>query len=143
MQGWFGNGNLTADPELKHVGAQKSPLTKFTVAINEGRKNAAGEWENVATFVRCEAWNSVAERIVARAAKGDGVLVYGRLKNNKWTAEDGTPRNETFVSVERFDVVRPKSGKPSPDNSPPSEEENSAPAEAPAEEPKSGEEIPF
>lgn len=141
MQNWFGNGNLTAQPELKKVGQNQNSLVKFTVAINNPRKKEDGSWEDNAEFIRCEAWDAVAERVVKAASKGDNVLVQGRLKNNNWTTDDGAKRTDTVVRVDRFTVVRKKGGGAGVADV--AHSVDAEPETETATEPESKEEIPF
>lgn len=57
-------GNLTADPELKHVGSG-TPVASFTVASTPRTHNrSTNEWEDgEAMFIRCSVWRDYAENV--------------------------------------------------------------------------------
>ena len=45
-------GNLTRDPELRATQGG-TPVLSFGIAVNDRRKNAAGQWEDVPNFFEC------------------------------------------------------------------------------------------
>jgi single-strand DNA-binding protein len=79
-------GRLTGDAEVKKVKGNKE-VVSFTVAVNEGYKNKAGEWVDMTEFVSCSYWlsSAVADKLI----KGCIVTVAGRIYLNEYTGKDG------------------------------------------------------
>ncbi len=73
-------GNLTHDPELR-FGASGKARASFTVAVNERH----GEDEEVAHFLRCTAFGTLAENVCETLRKGHRVVAVGRF--NTWNSE--------------------------------------------------------
>lgn len=79
------SGNLTRDPELRHVGAQGWAICSFGVAINRKWKDKrSGEMKSEATFVDVDVWGAQGETAAKQLAKGRGVCVVGELKLDQW-----------------------------------------------------------
>ena len=96
-------GNLTRDPEIKTLSSGKK-LTEFSIAINESYKNAAGEKVEKVLFVDCQSWGNQGEVISKHLAKGDPILINGKLSIDTWEAKDtGTKMSKTRVVIEHFE----------------------------------------
>ena len=77
-------GKLGQEPELKYSQAGKAVVT-FTVADNYGKdEKKKTTWHNVIAF------GSLAENFASTCAKGDTVIVSGRLEQDEFTKQDGT-----------------------------------------------------
>jgi single-strand DNA-binding protein len=101
-------GNITRDPELRHTPSGKA-VCNFSLAINRGWTNDAGEKVEDTTFIKCASWGPTGERIAKYLTKGSPLHVEGRLVLNHWTAKDGTERSELSVFVESMQFL---GGKP-------------------------------
>ncbi|HLZ70495.1 MAG TPA: single-stranded DNA-binding protein [Dehalococcoidia bacterium] len=88
-------GTLGADAELRFTSAGKAALN-FSVAVAENRPNGDGA---TTTWVRCTAWEDLAERLGEALKKGGEVYVEGKLKLSTWTGQDGNPRTGLSVSA--------------------------------------------
>lgn len=86
-------GNLTADPELRvaHNGTQ---ICNFTLAFNEYRALD----ERRSHFFQCVAFGKIAERLVARCAKGANILIGGVLQQDRWEDKE-TRQQRSAVKV--------------------------------------------
>lgn len=104
---WLGLGNLTNVPELRYTQSGQA-VANFSVAINDGYMKD-GEWVEQTEYVNCETWGKLAER-AAKFGKGDSVLVEGKLRNNKWEAEDGSKRSDWRVNAFSIRTVKRKNG---------------------------------
>lgn len=72
-------GNLTKVPQIREVGASKTPVCNFTLAVNdEYIKN--GEKVKNTTYVECESWSWLATLMDGLTTK-DKVVVAGSLKS--------------------------------------------------------------
>ena len=77
-------GNVTGEPELRFT-PNGAAVCNFSVAVNERRKNAQGEWEDgEATFWRVNVWRDQAENDAESIAKGTRVVVLGQARSRSW-----------------------------------------------------------
>ena len=96
-------GNLTADPELRTTG-QGAQVASFTIA-NTARvyNKQTNQYEDgPALFMRCSAWNDLAQHCAQSLAKGMRVIAQGRLKQHSYQAQDGTNRTVVELQVDEI-----------------------------------------
>ena len=86
-------GRLVADPELRMT-SKDIPYVQFSLAVNEYTK--PGE-ERKAIFVDFTAWRGTAEYLAKHASKGDVVYVEAEYKISKYTKDNETRYNHSFV----------------------------------------------
>lgn len=86
-------GRLTADPELKSVGANQTKVCDFTVAVNRRFE------KDKADFINCQAWGSTAEFITKYFSKGKEIALTGELHIDQYD-KDGEKRYITRVKVD-------------------------------------------
>lgn len=86
------SGNVAAAPGLRLAGG--TPVTSFRVGATPRRFDRATDtWSDAETlWFTVTAWRGLAEHCVTSLAKGDRVVVHGRLTQKTWTPEDGSPR---------------------------------------------------
>ena len=96
-------GNLTRDPELRYI-ASGTAVTDLGMAMNDKRKNAAGEWVEEVTFVDVTLWARTAEVASEYLTKGSSVLIEGRLKFDTWE-KDGQKHSKLRVVGERMQML--------------------------------------
>jgi single-strand DNA-binding protein len=101
-------GNLTRDPELRYV-PSGSAVTEIGLAVNDRRKNAAGEWIEETTFVDVTLWARTAEVASEYLTKGSSVLIEGRLKLDTWE-KDGKKNSKLRVVGERMQMLGGRGG---------------------------------
>lgn len=94
-------GNLTRDPELKHL--TNTAVCNIGIAVNRKFKKADGEKVEETTFVDCKAWGKTGEIIAQYFGKGQAILVEGRLNLEQWQDKDGGNRSKLVVIVESFE----------------------------------------
>ena len=93
-------GRLVADPELRTVG-EDVHVASFRIAVDRDRKNKeTGERE--ADFINVTAWRGTADFICQRFAKGDMIVVSGRLQTRAYEDKDGNKRTATDVVAENI-----------------------------------------
>jgi single-strand DNA-binding protein len=121
-------GNLTRDVELRYTQSGLA-VTDITLAVNDRRKNQAGEWVEETTFVDITLWARTAEIASEYLSKGSPAFVEGRLKYDTWET-DGQKRSKLRVVGERLQLIggRGSGGGGSRGGPPPSESEYSRPA---------------
>jgi single-strand DNA-binding protein len=86
-------GRLTADPEIKSVGAKQTPKCDFTVAVNRRFE------KDKADFINCEAWGNTAEFISKYFSKGKEISFTGELHIDQYE-KDGEKRYATKIKVD-------------------------------------------
>jgi single-strand DNA-binding protein len=87
-------GNLTEDPEVRYT---ESGIARamFRVAVSARR-------EQEASFFTVIVWRDQAEHAAQSLAKGNRVVVMGRLQQRTWTVEDGSTRSTVEVLAEEL-----------------------------------------
>lgn len=96
-------GNITRDIEVRSTRSGTS-VTEIGLAVNDRRKTASGEWEEVTTFVDVTLWGRTAEIAGEWLGKGSPIMIEGRLKYDTWE-KDGQKRSKLSVVGERMVMV--------------------------------------
>ena len=104
-------GNLTRDIEIRHTANTKLAVCQNAIAVNDRRKNAAGEWVDETTFVDVTFFGRMAELVGEYLAKGSPIFVEGRLKQDTWE-KDGQKRSKLYVIADRMQFLSGKEGAP-------------------------------
>lgn len=130
-------GNLTRDPELRHLPTGNTSICSFGLAVNEKWKDRDGNAKEAVIFVDCDAWGKTGEAIAKYMNKGKPIFIEGKLRLDTWKDKtDGSNRSKLKVVVDSFHFIGAK------------EEGGAAPASQPARassnvEPIQEEDIPF
>ena len=90
-------GRLTDTPELKSL-QNGAMTTSFTVACDRDFK--AKDGTRGVDFIPCVAWQKTAEFVARNFAKGQSIIVSGRLQVRTWATADGVKRNVTEISAD-------------------------------------------
>lgn len=102
------SGNATADPTTRQAGKDK--VSSFRLASNRSFKRG-DDWAEETTYIECEGWGPLAERIAKSVTKGTEVFIRGRLKNDEWTdKESGQKRSKHKISIMEIHVGKAKDG---------------------------------
>ena len=109
-------GNLTRDVEVRHLQSGMA-VTDIGLAVNDRRKNQAGEWIEEPTFVDVTLWGRTAEVAGEYLKKGSPILLEGRLKLDTWES-DGQKRSKLKVVGERMQMLGGQSKKAADDEQP-------------------------
>jgi len=99
-------GNLTRDIELRYTTSGMA-IGDVGIAVNDRRKNQAGEWVDEATFVDVKFFGRTAEIAGEYLSKGSPVHLEGRLKLDMWE-KDGQKRSKLYVIVEHMQLIGSK-----------------------------------
>jgi len=93
-------GNLTSDPELRFT-PSGAAVANFTVASTPRQfDKTADAWKDGETlFMRCSIWRDAAENVAESLARGNRVIVSGRLKQRSYE-KDGEKRTVVELDVE-------------------------------------------
>ena len=97
-------GNLTRDPEVRYT-PQGTAVCDVGIAVNERRKNAAGEWIDEVVYVDVTLWGRTAEVAGEYLTKGSPLLIEGRLRLDTWESHDGQKRSRLRVVGERMQML--------------------------------------
>ena len=104
-------GNLTKDPEIRYT-TSGTAIASFSVAINHSYTTKDGEKREEVLFIEVNAWRKLADICNNYLKKGAPVLVDGRLKENKWTDNEGRARSKMFIEASDI-VLLPRGDKQS------------------------------
>lgn len=85
-------GNVTRDPELRYTTGGKA-VASFGLAVNR-RYQTNGEWQEHTSFFDIVAWGTLGENAAGSLAKGNRVVVSGRMDQRNWETEDGDKRSK-------------------------------------------------
>lgn len=96
-------GNLVRDIELRYTNSRLA-VCQNAIAVNDRRKNAAGEWVDETSFIEVTFFGRTAEVVSEYLGKGSPVFVEGRLKQDTWE-KDGQKRSKVYVIVERMQLL--------------------------------------
>jgi len=97
-------GRAGQKPEVKFTSGGK-PVANFSVAINESYKNGDGEKQERVQWVRCVAWQRLAEICGEYIDKGRELFIEGRLQTRKYTDRNQEERTVTEVVVSQLRLV--------------------------------------
>ena len=75
----------------------------LTLAVTRHYKLANGEAVDDVSYFDIETYDKLAEFAEKQSEKGRGVRVVGRLKQNRWTDDDGKKRAKVFVVAEHIE----------------------------------------
>ena len=91
------SGRLTADCEIKAIG--DSNVINFSIANNdEQRKKDDGTYENVVSFFNVSFWNK-SGKMARHLIKGKAVTITGRLKQQRWTDQEGKNQGRIVINA--------------------------------------------
>lgn len=95
-------GNLTRNPELKDLGNGGKVCT-LPIAVNRTYKTADGSKADEVSYFEIDAYGNLADVCQKWCPKGRGVRVVGRLKQNRWTDDDGKSHSKIKVIAEHIE----------------------------------------
>ena len=98
-------GRLTRDPELRTT-QSGTPVASFTVACE--RDYTAQGQQRETDFIDCVAWRQTGEFVSKYFAKGQMIVVDGRLQSRKWQDRDGNNRTSWEINTDHAYFGEPK-----------------------------------
>lgn len=99
-------GRITREIEVRSTRSGTS-VTEIGMAVNERRKGASGDWEDVTTFVDVTLWGRTAEIAGEWLGKGSPIMIEGRLKFDTWE-KDGQKRSKLSVVGDKMVMIGAK-----------------------------------
>lgn len=94
-------GNLTKDPAFSETSKGKS-ICLFTIATNRYYKQG-NEYQNEVSYLSVETWTNLADTCRDHLAKGRGVRVVGRLKQDRWVDKEGKNYSRIKIVAEHVE----------------------------------------
>lgn len=89
-------GNIGKDAELRYT-AKGFATSSFSIAVNDRKKNDAGEWADVTEWVNVQLLGDSAEKLSQYLTKGKQIYVEGKLQTRTWDDDKGTKHYRTEV----------------------------------------------
>ena len=105
------SGNLTTDPELRQLSSGHA-LCKIRIAHNERRKLQSGDWIDNPHYFDVTIWNGLGEWVAGHIAKGDKIVIAGRLRWREYQTADGDKRQAIDITADSI-VPIPRDSSPS------------------------------
>lgn len=100
-------GNLTRDPEMKYTPSGKA-VCSISIANNRVYiKN--GEKVTEVSYFDVEVWGASAENCSKYLTKGSGIIVEGRLRQDRWE-KDGKTQSRVRISANSVHFMPKKQG---------------------------------
>lgn len=112
-------GNLTRDVELRSTQSGTAVLS-FGIAVNDRRKNASGQWEDVPNFFECVTFGNRATALGDILTKGMKVAISGKLHYSSWE-KDGQKHSKVDIIAQEIELMQNR--KPQQEQHPQQHEE--------------------
>lgn len=97
-------GNLTRDPELRSTTGGTAVLS-FGIAVNDRRKNASGQWDEVPNFFECVTFGNRATALSDILTKGMKVAIAGKLHYSSWE-KDGKKHSKVDIIANEIELMQ-------------------------------------
>jgi single-strand DNA-binding protein len=97
-------GNLTRAPELRATQGGTAVLS-FGIAVNDHRKNASGQWEDVPNFFECVTFGNRATALSDILTKGMKVAIAGKLHYSSWE-KDGQKHSKVDIIAQEIELMQ-------------------------------------
>ena len=97
-------GNLTREPELRSTAGDTAVLS-FGIAVNDRRKNASGQWEDVPNFFECVTFGNRATALSDILTKGMKVAIAGKLHYSSWE-KDGQKHSKVDIIAQEIELMQ-------------------------------------
>ena len=97
-------GNLAREPELRYT-PKGTPVCTLVLASNRSYRDPErhGERTEEVSFIETTTWGKLAEVCHEHLAKGRGIRVVGRLKQERWEDTEGNARAKVVIVAEQVE----------------------------------------
>jgi len=95
-------GIIPRDAELR-VTSGGTNILSFSLGVEEGYKNKAGEWEKKTTWFNCKIFGSRGEKLAQYLTKGTRACIAGRISFSEYTNREGEKRRTTDIMVDKIE----------------------------------------
>lgn len=92
-------GHLTRDPDLRQLPGGQA-VCNIRIAHNERRKTSAGDWTDHPQYFDVTIWSGLGDWVANNVAKGQKVIVAGRLKWRQYQTSDGDKRQTVEITAD-------------------------------------------
>ena len=106
---FIGVGNLGNDPEISYTKAGKA-VARLSIAVSEHWKDKDGNKQERAEWIRIVMFDRLAEIAGEYLKKGSQVYIEGKLRTNKWQAQDGSDRYTTEILANELQMLGSANG---------------------------------
>lgn len=96
-------GNLTKDP-INKVTTSGTPIMEFRIAVNDWKRGADGQGQDVAGYYDCTMFGNRAETLSRYLTKGSKVALKGKLHWESWE-KDGQARSRVTIIVDDLEFM--------------------------------------
>lgn len=110
-------GNLTRAPELRATQGGTAVLS-FGIAVNDRRKVADGQWEDVPNFFECVTFGNRATALSNILTKGMKVAIAGKLHYSSWE-KDGQKHSKVDIIANEVELMQNRKPQQQQDYQPP------------------------
>ena len=100
-------GNLTRDPELRHIPSGIS-VADLGLATNEQYRKSNGDIAENTCFIDIVTWGKQAENCSKYLRKGSSIFVEGKLQLDQWKTDAGQSRSRLRVKADRVRFLSKK-----------------------------------
>ena len=101
---WHGIGHCGRDPELSYTQSGTARCT-YSIAINDKRKDADGEWKEHTEWVNIVMWGKLAEIGGEYLKKGSQVYVEGPMRSRQYKDRDGADKWITEIVAREMQML--------------------------------------
>ena len=115
-------GNLTRVPELRATQGGTDVLS-FGIAVNDRRKNASGQWEDVPNFFECVTFGNRATALSDILTKGMKVAIAGKLHYTSWE-KDGQKHSKVDIIADEIELMQNRKPQQQQDYQPQQQEQD-------------------
>ena len=92
-------GNLVSDVTLRSTSS--GPVANFRMAVSESWFDKKSErWAERVTYLQVSAWRQLGEHVAMSLAKGQPVIVVGRLRQREFDDKEGVHRSVIEVDAD-------------------------------------------
>lgn len=102
-------GNTGREAEMRYL-STGTAKTDFSLAVNNRRKGASGEWEDQTEWFNIVLFGEMAERISEHITKGKQLFVEGRLSTRSWEDDQGQKHYRTEVIANNIQFLDRREG---------------------------------
>jgi len=111
-------GNLTREVTVKDF-QNGGKVCTLPIAVNRRYKTSDGNYAEDVSYFEIDAYGNLADACAQWCPKGRGIRVVGRLKQNRWTDEEGKAHSKVKVIAEHIEFKpMPKKAEGAPAEEP-------------------------